>query len=82
MCSNFQEAVYREQLIESKLSSLQTLLCSTQEASENSWQALIDEDRLLSRIEMLEGQLLAYSKVNIFAVLMQTRFSFVRLKFR
>uniref|UniRef100_A0A915ICW6 Sarcolemmal membrane-associated protein n=1 Tax=Romanomermis culicivorax TaxID=13658 RepID=A0A915ICW6_ROMCU len=56
------EAVYREQLIESKLSTLQNLLSATQEASENSWRALIDEDRLLSRIEMLEGQLLAFSK--------------------
>lgn len=56
------EAVYREQLIESKLAALQNLLNCTQDASENSWRALIDEDRLLSRIEMLEGQLQVFAK--------------------
>jgi len=63
MVNLFKEAVYREQLIESKLAALQILLNCTQEASENSWRALIDEDRLLSRIEMLEGQLQLFSKV-------------------
>uniref|UniRef100_A0A914VGV3 FHA domain-containing protein n=1 Tax=Plectus sambesii TaxID=2011161 RepID=A0A914VGV3_9BILA len=58
------EATHREQMLEHKLSTLQGLLASTQEASENSWQALINEDRLLSRIEMLESQLQMYSKSN------------------
>ncbi|CDW52149.1 FHA domain containing protein [Trichuris trichiura] len=35
---------------------------STQEATEQCWQALIDEDRLLSRIETLESQLEVLSK--------------------
>ena len=55
-------------MLEQKLATLQRLLANTQEASENSWQALIDEDRLLSRLEVLENQLRAFSKVNHVAV--------------
>ncbi|KAM8868392.1 sarcolemma associated protein a isoform 10-T10 [Synchiropus picturatus] len=57
-----QEALHREQMLEQKLATLQRLLASTQEASENSWQALIDEDRLLCRLEVMGSQLQAYSK--------------------
>ncbi|CAI9733702.1 sarcolemmal membrane-associated protein isoform X8 [Octopus vulgaris] len=57
-----QEALLREQMLERKLSTLQTLVQHTQKASENGWQALIDEDRLLSRLEVLESQLVIYSK--------------------
>ncbi|XP_062265015.1 sarcolemma associated protein a isoform X6 [Platichthys flesus] len=57
-----QEALHREQMLEQKLATLQRLLSSTQEASESSWQALIDEDRLLSRLEVMGSQLQAYSK--------------------
>ncbi|XP_053339693.1 sarcolemma associated protein a isoform X4 [Clarias gariepinus] len=57
-----QEALHREQMLEQKLATLQRLLVSTQEASESSWQALIDEDRLLSRLEVMGNQLQAYSK--------------------
>uniref|UniRef100_A0A3P8X2V8 Sarcolemmal membrane-associated protein n=1 Tax=Cynoglossus semilaevis TaxID=244447 RepID=A0A3P8X2V8_CYNSE len=57
-----QEALHREQMLEQKLATLQRLLTSTQEASESSWQALIDEDRLLSRLEVMGCQLQAYSK--------------------
>ncbi|XP_017286980.1 sarcolemma associated protein a isoform X9 [Kryptolebias marmoratus] len=57
-----QEALHREQMLEQKLASLQRLLTTTQEASESSWQALIDEDRLLSRLEVMGSQLQAYSK--------------------
>ncbi|XP_060766056.1 sarcolemma associated protein a isoform X4 [Neoarius graeffei] len=57
-----QEALHREQMLEQKLATLQRLLASTQEASESSWQALIDEDRLLSRLEVMGNQLQAYSK--------------------
>ncbi|KAM4613438.1 sarcolemma associated protein a isoform 6-T6 [Polymixia lowei] len=57
-----QEALHREQMLEQKLATLQRLLASTQEASESSWQALIDEDRLLSRLEVMGSQLQAYSK--------------------
>nr|XP_046194271.1 sarcolemma associated protein a isoform X1 [Oncorhynchus gorbuscha] len=57
-----QEALHREQMLEQKLATLQRLLANTQEASESSWQALIDEDRLLSRLEVMGNQLQSYSK--------------------
>ena len=57
-----QEALHREKMLEQKLSTLQQLLNNTQGASEDGWQALIDEDRLLSRLEVLENQLHTYSK--------------------
>ncbi|XP_067854878.1 sarcolemma associated protein a isoform X9 [Heptranchias perlo] len=57
-----QEALHREQMLEQKLATLQRLLTNTQEASDSSWQALIDEDRLLSRLEVMGNQLQAYSK--------------------
>ncbi|XP_078470528.1 sarcolemmal membrane-associated protein isoform X4 [Lampetra planeri] len=56
------EALHREQMLEQKLATLQRILASTQEASESSWQALMDEDRLLSRLEVLESQLQAHAK--------------------
>nr|XP_055128524.1 sarcolemmal membrane-associated protein isoform X12 [Symphalangus syndactylus] len=57
-----QEALHREQMLEQKLATLQRLLAITQEASDTSWQALIDEDRLLSRLEVMGNQLQACSK--------------------
>jgi hypothetical protein len=58
-----QEALQREQLLENKLATLQRLVESTRQASDRGWKALIDEDRLLSRVEILENQLQIYSKV-------------------
>ncbi|NWS74717.1 SLMAP protein, partial [Crotophaga sulcirostris] len=57
-----QEALHREQMLEQKLATLQRLLAVTQEASDTGWQALIDEDRLLSRLEVMGNQLQACSK--------------------
>ncbi|MFT7804829.1 sarcolemmal membrane-associated protein-like isoform X1 [Arapaima gigas] len=57
-----QEALHREQMLEQKLATLQRLLTKTQEASKGSWQALIDEDQLLSRLEIMGTQLQVYSK--------------------
>ncbi|XP_058022809.1 sarcolemmal membrane-associated protein isoform X6 [Ahaetulla prasina] len=57
-----QEALHREQMLEQKLATLQRLLAVTQDASDTSWQALIDEDRLLSRLEVMGNQLQACSK--------------------
>jgi len=57
-----QEALHREQMLENKLATLQRLVDHTQSASEAGWQALINEDRLLSRLEILENQLQVYSK--------------------
>ncbi|XP_033098202.1 sarcolemmal membrane-associated protein-like [Anneissia japonica] len=58
------EALHREQMLEQKLVMLQRVVRNTQDASESSWQALIDEERLLSRLELLENQLYVYSKAN------------------
>lgn len=58
-------------MLEQKLSTLQSLVSSTQDASESSWQALIDEDRLVSRLEVLENQLRAYSKVSKYSGMKQ-----------
>ncbi|XP_071960335.1 uncharacterized protein [Antedon mediterranea] len=58
------EALHREQMLEQKLAMLQRVVRNTQDSSETSWQALIDEERLLSRLELLENQLFAYSKAN------------------
>ena len=57
-----QEALAREQLLETKLAVLQRLVGQTETASSDAWKSLIDEDRLLTRVEILEGQLSAYGK--------------------
>ena len=57
-----QEALAREQLLETKLAVLQRLVGQTEAASNDAWKSLIDEDRLLTRVEILESQLSAYSK--------------------
>jgi pSer/pThr/pTyr-binding forkhead associated (FHA) protein len=54
------EAAYREQLFTERLRNLESVLLTTQEAAETGWQALINEERLLSRIESLENQLKIY----------------------
>uniref|UniRef100_A0A1I7W117 FHA domain-containing protein n=1 Tax=Loa loa TaxID=7209 RepID=A0A1I7W117_LOALO len=56
------EAIYRERALEQKLAMLENILSATEQAAESGCQALISEDQLLSRIEMLEGQLALYSK--------------------
>ena len=58
-----QEAVIREQVLETKLGSLQRIVSATREAAEMGWTALMEEDRLLTRIESLENQLIVSSKV-------------------
>uniref|UniRef100_T1IWF9 Sarcolemmal membrane-associated protein n=1 Tax=Strigamia maritima TaxID=126957 RepID=T1IWF9_STRMM len=57
-----QEALHREQQLEGKLATLQKLVANSTDASESGWKALIDEDRLLTRLEILESQLQTYSK--------------------
>ena len=47
--TKFQEALAREQFLESKLLSLQRLIGDTEVASSQGWRALMDEDRLLTR---------------------------------
>lgn len=48
-----QEALVREQMLENKLSVLQRLVGQTESASSDAWKSLIDEDRLLTRVEIL-----------------------------
>merc|ERR1719447_1623332 len=57
-----QEALAREQFLESKPLSLQRLIGDTEVASSQGWRALMDEDRLLTRVEILESQLTTYGK--------------------
>ncbi|CAF4582639.1 unnamed protein product [Rotaria sp. Silwood1] len=55
-----QEAMHREQMLEQKLEYLQGVIRDTQQASNEGWQAIIDEDRLLARINALEDQIRIY----------------------
>ncbi|CAF0988438.1 unnamed protein product [Adineta ricciae] len=55
-----QEAMHREQMLEQKLEYLQGVIRDTQQASNEGWQAIIDEDRLLARISSLEDQIRIY----------------------
>uniref|UniRef100_F7AL82 Uncharacterized protein n=1 Tax=Ciona intestinalis TaxID=7719 RepID=F7AL82_CIOIN len=49
-------------MLEQKLALLQRLVINSHDASEKGWQALINEDRLLSRLEFLENQLQTLNK--------------------
>jgi len=53
------------QILQDKLNHMQTLLQSTVESCDSSWHALINEDRLLSKIEVLQNQLSVFSKVSV-----------------
>ncbi|CAD6228433.1 GSCOCG00012038001-RA-CDS [Cotesia congregata] len=57
-----QEASRREKVLQSKLAYLEKLVDNTKKAASQSWKALIDEDRLLSRIKTVESQLIVYTK--------------------
>ncbi|XP_076376966.1 sarcolemma associated protein [Megalopta genalis] len=57
-----QEASRREKALQSKLGYLQQLVANTRIVANQSWQALIAEDRLLSWVETIESQLSVYSK--------------------
>ena len=48
-----------------KLTVLQEALKEANEASETNWQAMINEERLLSRIEILESQISLVSTKNL-----------------
>jgi len=55
-----QEAMHREQMLEQKLALLQRCIDDSSEASSKGWSALIDEDKLLTRLEFLENQIQLY----------------------
>lgn len=52
-----QEAMLREQLLESKLMALQTVVELTRKNSASVWHSMIEEDHLLGRIDILENKL-------------------------
>jgi len=56
------DAMHREANLENKLISLERLLSNIIGVTDNSWKALVAEDRLLSKIEFLENQLQYYKK--------------------
>ncbi|XP_025425311.1 sarcolemmal membrane-associated protein [Sipha flava] len=56
------DAIHREANLENKLLNLERLLSNIIGETDNSWKALITEDRLLSKIEFLESQLQYYKK--------------------
>ncbi|KAG1699346.1 Sarcolemmal membrane-associated protein [Nymphon striatum] len=62
LSQHLQEAIHREQLLETKLATLQRIIAQTKESSETSWKALIEEDRVLTRLELLENQAQTFSK--------------------
>ncbi|CAK9805226.1 Sarcolemmal membrane-associated protein [Anthophora plagiata] len=57
-----QEASRREKALNSKLIYLQQLVANTRKATNQSWETLIAEDRLLSWVQGMENQLAIYSK--------------------
>uniref|UniRef100_A0AC34GS23 FHA domain-containing protein n=1 Tax=Panagrolaimus sp. ES5 TaxID=591445 RepID=A0AC34GS23_9BILA len=67
------EAKHREAALGQKLTILQEALKEAHEASETNWQAMINEERLLSRIEILESQLALLSTKNLTHSDLQTK---------
>uniref|UniRef100_V5G949 Sarcolemmal membrane-associated protein n=1 Tax=Anoplophora glabripennis TaxID=217634 RepID=V5G949_ANOGL len=57
-----QEANQREQYLETKLTALQQIVDDTRKSTEESWQAYVGEERLLSRVSALENQLQQVNK--------------------
>lgn len=57
-----QDATQREQCLESKLMALQSAVDEARKSAEESWQAYVGEERLLSRISALETQLQQHGK--------------------
>lgn len=52
-----QETSQREKLLKAKLQNIQNILDATRKNSKVCWQSMIDEDRLLNRIDLLENKL-------------------------
>ncbi|RWS17900.1 Sarcolemmal membrane-associated protein-like protein [Dinothrombium tinctorium] len=51
------EALHREEVLKNKLANLQSLITTTQEISESSWKSMVEEDRLISKIESLQHRI-------------------------
>lgn len=56
------EALLREQMLEAKMNDVQRLLESAKGSVNTNWQAMVDEDRLLNRIDILEGKVHVFQK--------------------
>lgn len=56
------EARSREEAMTAKLQGLGVIMHQTQEAAKKSWRAMINEDRLLQKLEMMEDKLSVYAK--------------------
>ncbi len=61
----------KEQMIEHKLAAITKLLLATKESMHGSWKAMIEEDRLLTRIDILERQLETSHKVCLMKIIKQ-----------
>lgn len=57
-----QDAMLREQMLEVKMSELQRLIELAKGNVNGNWQAMVDEDRLLNRIDILEGKVHVFQK--------------------
>ncbi len=53
-----EEAIAQEDLIGEKMEKAQKLLESIKDAVSQSWQSMISEDELLTKVERMEAQLL------------------------
>ncbi|CAI2350039.1 unnamed protein product [Caenorhabditis sp. 36 PRJEB53466] len=58
------EAQHREKQREDKIAELMSIIAANEQAAETAWKALVNEDRLLARIEALEAQLSVLSNNN------------------
>ena len=54
------EAIHREQILENKLETLERVVTNAHESANSGWKSLVEEDRLLSRIETLQNKLEIY----------------------
>lgn len=57
-----QEASQRELYLETKLNALQQVVSEARKSADESWQAYVGEERLLSRVAVLERQLMQAGK--------------------
>lgn len=57
-----QETTSRDSFVKSKLYDIQNIMDLTRNSALNCWQALIDEDKLLNKIDLLENKLSYFQK--------------------
>ncbi|KAL5281278.1 SLMAP family protein [Megaselia abdita] len=57
-----QETTNRDSFVKSKLYDIQNIMDLTRNSALNCWQALIDEDKLLNKIDLLENKLSYFQK--------------------